>query len=160
MAGDEIEDKNKPSKEEQLKSLKDQVQVLEGEVKAEPKLEHGAEPPEPKPEVQPLSEKEAVVEAESVGSMVTPINFAQTDDDDDDQPAGEVEEESPVQSIPSGDLEAQVTTLVKIALTSGIQKAIDDAQKLNSPYVMDELHDTLVDELYEQLIKMRKVDKD
>src|SRR3989344_3777975 len=41
----------------------------------------------------------------------------------------------------------QVADLGKIALEQGVEKAIHLAEKTNSPYIVDALHDLLVDEL-------------
>lgn len=53
-------------------------------------------------------------------------------------------------------LEAQVRQLVEIAMTRGIQSAVSAAQS-TSPYLLDELHDHLVDDYYEKLIALRKL---
>jgi hypothetical protein len=49
----------------------------------------------------------------------------------------------------------QVAYLGKIALEQGVEKAVHLAEKTNSPYIMDALHDLLVDELA-QAVKLRK----
>lgn len=149
------------SKLAELESLKSKVKALESEVAVAPKSVEQlvAKEDDPTPEVKVAPEKESVIEAESVNSMVTPINFANMDDNDDDQTAQQ-DDDDLTQALPKDDLEAQVQTLVKVALTGGIEQAIDNALKLNNPYVMDELHDTLVDHLYEQLVRMRKIEKE
>lgn len=55
--------------------------------------------------------------------------------------------------------ESQIKTLCDIALEEGINPAIDMAKKLNNPYVLDELHDVLVDKLYKELIEKGKLEK-
>lgn len=51
----------------------------------------------------------------------------------------------------------QLQVLVGVALAQSIPEAVDLAEKLESPYLMDELHDVLVDKFYEVLIKRGKI---
>lgn len=51
----------------------------------------------------------------------------------------------------------QIKKLVSLAFTKGLNYSFEVAKKLNDPYILDELHDILVDELYEQLIKKDKL---
>lgn len=55
------------------------------------------------------------------------------------------------------DLKEDVRTLVEIALTKSIAEAVRVAQNAKSPYLLDELHDHLVDEYYDKLISLRKI---
>ncbi|MDD5146334.1 MAG: hypothetical protein PHN39_01095, partial [Candidatus Pacebacteria bacterium] len=48
----------------------------------------------------------------------------------------------------------QVGALVSLALSSGVSKAIHVAQDLNNPAILDELHDTLIDTYFNQLVQM------
>ncbi|MDP3710245.1 MAG: hypothetical protein Q8R29_00800 [bacterium] len=54
--------------------------------------------------------------------------------------------------------EEQIKHLVEIALTKSISEAVKVAQKSN-PYLLDELHDHLVDDYYDKLIALRKIKK-
>lgn len=45
----------------------------------------------------------------------------------------------------------QVKMLTDLAMERGVHYAISVAKKMENAYVLDELHDTLVDELYEEL---------
>lgn len=47
--------------------------------------------------------------------------------------------------------EDQVRVLTKVVYKDGLYKAINTATRLDDPYLMDLLHDTLVDELYAKL---------
>lgn len=47
----------------------------------------------------------------------------------------------------------QVKTLIHLALNKGLWHSVAVAQKLDDPYILDEFHDTLVDELYDLLVK-------
>ncbi|MFH1392062.1 MAG: hypothetical protein ABIG90_00040 [bacterium] len=50
------------------------------------------------------------------------------------------------------DKKHQVKALCDLAFQKGLDQAIKAARDLNNAYVLDELHDTLIDELREQLI--------
>ena len=52
--------------------------------------------------------------------------------------------------------EADIRALLEIAMTRGISNAVSYAEK-ESPYLLDELHDHLVDDYYEKLIALRKL---
>ncbi|OGZ98219.1 MAG: hypothetical protein A3C07_01705 [Candidatus Sungbacteria bacterium RIFCSPHIGHO2_02_FULL_47_11] len=52
--------------------------------------------------------------------------------------------------------EENALRLIEIALTKGIREAARVAQK-ESPYMLDELHDHLVDDCYDKLIALRKI---
>ena len=52
--------------------------------------------------------------------------------------------------------EKQVRVLIEIALTKSIQAAVKVAQSA-TPYLLDELHDHLVDDYYDKLVALRKV---
>jgi len=54
--------------------------------------------------------------------------------------------------------EEKIKILVGTALTQGIKKAVERARK-STPYLLDELHDHLVDDYYEKLITLRKIKK-
>lgn len=52
--------------------------------------------------------------------------------------------------------EATVRLLIEKAMAGTIDDAVKEAQKI-SPYMVDELHDHLVDDMYDKLIALRKV---
>ncbi|MBI3273686.1 MAG: hypothetical protein HYZ69_00935 [Candidatus Colwellbacteria bacterium] len=52
--------------------------------------------------------------------------------------------------------EEQVRALIEIALTKGISEAVRIAG-LNSPYLLDDLHDHLADDFYEKLVALKKI---
>ena len=52
--------------------------------------------------------------------------------------------------------EADVRALIEIAMTRGIESAVKYAEA-ESPYLLDELHDHLIDDYYEKLIALRKL---
>jgi hypothetical protein len=53
--------------------------------------------------------------------------------------------------------EQTVQTLVEYALTHTIEAAVSRAER-ETPYLIDELHDRLVDHYYEKLVQLRKLD--
>jgi hypothetical protein len=57
------------------------------------------------------------------------------------------------------DQKNQVKALVKLVFAKNIAYAIKVARNLDSPYVLDEFHDTLVDEHYEEMVKKGKLKK-
>ena len=52
--------------------------------------------------------------------------------------------------------EADVRSLIEIAMTRGSENAVKYAET-ESPYLLDELHDHLIDDYYEKLIALRKL---
>lgn len=58
------------------------------------------------------------------------------------------------------DADDQVKILCELAFQKGVDVALKSAQELNNPYVLDEFHDTLVDQLYERLISEKKIEKE
>jgi hypothetical protein len=52
----------------------------------------------------------------------------------------------------------QVKTLCDLAFQKGVEAALKAAQELNNPYVLDEFHDALVDQLYDRLISEKKIE--
>lgn len=55
------------------------------------------------------------------------------------------------------DISHQVAVLVSLAFDKGIYQAVKKARDLNNPYLLDRFHDTLVSELYDQLVKHKKI---
>ena len=48
--------------------------------------------------------------------------------------------------------ERQIELLVQMVFDKGIVEAIEVAKNLDSPYLLDEFHDTLIDHLYDKLV--------
>ena len=48
--------------------------------------------------------------------------------------------------------ERQIKLLTELAFEKGIPHSVEVAKRLDSPYILDEFHDALVDELYNKLI--------
>ena len=62
-----------------------------------------------------------------------------------------------LQSVMALDKPKQVKMLVFLAFKKGINYAANLAMQLRDPYLLDEFHDTLVDHLYDLLVKKRKI---
>ena len=57
------------------------------------------------------------------------------------------------------DVESQVTRLLALATQKGIPHAVHVAQKLKNYYVLDRMHDEMVDKFYQGLIEKGLVEK-
>lgn len=57
----------------------------------------------------------------------------------------------------SEETKKQVDELVEVAFIKGLEKAVNAAQKINNPYLLDAFHDTLVDKLYNDLLAKHKL---
>jgi len=53
--------------------------------------------------------------------------------------------------------ERQVQLLTDLAFEKGVIHATEVAKKLDDPYILDEFHDSLVDELYNYLVEQGKL---
>ena len=49
--------------------------------------------------------------------------------------------------------QTQIEVLVELAFKEGLSKAIEEAKKLDDPFLLDKFHDTLANELYQELIE-------
>lgn len=63
------------------------------------------------------------------------------------------------QQIKNEPKERQVELLKQMAFEKGIFEAVEIAKNLNNPYLLDEFHDALVDELYNQLVVDGKIEQ-
>lgn len=55
------------------------------------------------------------------------------------------------------ELQEDVRLLVEIALTKSIGEAVRVAIRAGSPYLLDELHDHLIDDYYDKLVSLKKI---
>ncbi len=62
-----------------------------------------------------------------------------------------------VQRLKDLEQENQVKELCDLAFQKGLDFAIEVAKNLDNAYVLDELHDTLINELYKKLVEQRKL---
>ncbi len=75
--------------------------------------------------------------------------------------AKEVEPRAVTPVQPTDDLknEEQVKVLREIAFEKGLDTAIEEAKKLNNPYILDEFHDDLIDKFYKKLVEAGKLEQ-
>jgi len=64
-------------------------------------------------------------------------------------PAGQIQK--PSQQIQNLDPQNQIKALCDLAFQKGLDFSIKTARGLNNAYILDALHDTLIDKLYERL---------
>ena len=64
-----------------------------------------------------------------------------------------------VQNLLSYEKNQQLKALVDLAFTKGVNHAADVARQLDSPYLMDEFHDTLIDQLHKELVARGKLEE-
>ena len=94
-------------------------------------------------------EKEKEILKEAVSERIT---NAQTFQPTQQQAA--VQNAKQISSQPK---EKQVYLLTELAFDKGIPHAIEVARRLDNPYLLDEFHDALVDELYNKLVETGKL---
>jgi len=101
------------------------------------------------PEKTELS-KETVIRQEikdyiKEAQEISPVNSPRTTRDE----AKEIAQFEPSQ---------QLGALIDIALQKGMSHAVSVAKDLNNPAILDELHDTLVDQYYDKLLLNKMLD--
>ncbi len=72
-------------------------------------------------------------------------------------PQSSVVAPAPAEELKSLDRDRQLKILVDLAFQQGINKAVEADKATESPYLIDEFHDTLVDQLRQQLIEKGKL---
>ena len=128
----------------------DEIKIFEERLS---KKERSATPEENKDVVKKIVEermKEGVNFSQSTASR--PTTQQQTDDVSPRIPSGKVS----VQNLIGLPRKEQLNLLVGIALSESISLAASLASQLDNPYLIDELHDVLVDNFYEELSKRNK----
>jgi len=61
------------------------------------------------------------------------------------------------QQIKAQPREKQIKLLTDLAFEKGISHAVEVVKRLDDPYLLDEFHDALVDELYNKLVEEGKL---
>ena len=132
-------------------SIKSEIELLEKQLQEKKQaLEKG---PAGKKEAE--ISKENISETESSNVQMTAqtqVTPAFTNDDDKS-----TEISTDISKIKDLDVSRQVKILTTLAFEKGIQYSIKVARGLNSPYLLDELHDKLVGELHDELVKKGKL---
>ena len=148
--------KNQLSTEEEVKILKEELTQKKRE------LALLQEKPEEKAKITEEKTKEKEIKKEKKRIRISPDNssrvklfqkFIKSNKAkklDDDLAAD-------LKKIMSMDKPKQVKTLVYLAFKKGVNYATNIANQLKDPYLLDEFHDTLVDNLYDLLKKKKKI---
>jgi len=134
--------------EEKLTEEKREV-VEEKKIGAEPTKE--MEVPEPKveepvKEAEPAKEEPEIEKTEEVIEQAAPASTP---------PSAKAQKQ--VKQLKDLDRPSQVKALCDLAFQKGLAFAIEVAKTLDNAYVLDEFHDTLVNELYNELVEKGKL---
>jgi len=110
-----------------------------------------------------LGDKEMLhdVVREHIQAESQPSQSTQTDDDTDEQDDDNQDTLPPITadtpSYLNPELQGKVQSLVNTAFTDSIKKAAQSARDMNNPALMDAFHDSLVDQLYDDLVERGKL---
>lgn len=132
-------------------SIKSEIELLEKQLQEKKQaLERG---PAGKKEAEISKENASEAESSNVQTTSqTQVVPAFTNDDDKS-----AEISTDISKIKDLDVSRQVKILTTLAFEKGIQYSVKVARGLNSPYLLDELHDKLVGELHDELVKKGKL---
>jgi sRNA-binding protein len=109
-------------------------------------------------EVPVTEAREAKISAENIKEAeVQPVPITETSAVADEGGAKNEEIAKDVKDMKNLDTARQVKILVALAFEKGISYSIKVARSLNDAYLLDELHDKLVGELHEELVKKGKL---
>lgn len=100
-------------------------------------------------ELTPEKEKEILKEAVSEN-----IQTVQPVSDDQQQITAQT-----AQQIKEEPKERQIKLLTDLAFKKGLSHSVEVARRLDNPYLLDEFHDVIVDELYNKLVEEGKLKK-
>ena len=146
------------STEEEVRMLKEELAQKEKELeslggKFEEKAKIEEEKPKPKEEEIKKEKEKIRVSPEDPSKVKLPqkvTKSAKVKKINDDIA-------SDLKEIMSMDKPKQVKALVYLAFKKGVNYAANIADQLKDPYLLDEFHDTLVDNLYDLLKKKKKI---
>lgn len=131
-------------------SIKSEIELLEKQLKEKKLALENASFEKKDSEITKENVKEN--EALNVQPATTQAKTAYTDDKDK-----ETEVFLDAKKLKDLDVSRQVRILTTLAFEKGILYSIKVARKLNDPYLLDELHDKLVGELHDELVKKGKL---
>lgn len=104
---------------------------------------------ENRPEIQSAPERRAEKSLSTASATAAPN--ATTND------APQTSQKQRLAEIEKMDTEHKIETLSMVAFADGIEKSVAMARALKDPYILDALHDKLIGELYNELIKKGKL---
>lgn len=122
---------------------------VDGEVAVSPSIETPSAPESAPEHAEVKTEKEATYQKILAA---TQASQAQTDDQAVDDDAQAVSEKM--------DADSQVQQLVDLAMSKGLVHAVRVTQKLGDFYVLDKVHDELVNRLYDALVEKGLVENE
>lgn len=64
-----------------------------------------------------------------------------------------------IQELQEQSKERQIQILTEMAFEKGVVYAVEIAKNLDNPYLLDEFHDVLVDQLYNKLVEEGKLER-
>ncbi|MFA6296202.1 MAG: hypothetical protein WC663_02525 [Patescibacteria group bacterium] len=138
--------------------VESEIEKLKAQLEEKEKMLATQKAEAPQEATQQVEQKEELEKREQAEKAVAEIKTA---------PAKEQKTVSPsmtdadlvkdLQSVMTMDKPQQVKTLIYLAFKKGVRYSFSIAKQLKDPYLLDEFHDTLVDELYQQLLKKRKI---
>ncbi len=103
--------------------------------------------------VPAMPEKEVFKDVFSEHAQITPITQAQS------TPANTKPQAASTQAAALTPIQEQaIATLIQTAFDQGVATAIKQAK--NDPFLIDALHDRLIDEYYQKLLDARKITND
>ncbi len=106
-------------------------------------------PIQPEKKVEEVSKPEVLQSAKEI----TPTASAPVADSSPATPA------KPTQPAEEPADKKRVEQLTQIAFDKGLTEAIEEAKKANNPYILDEFHDALTNDLYEKLVEAKKLEQ-
>ena len=109
-----------------------------------------------------IVEKEAPKEVKEKLEEIRQIELEKIEGLEKEQPSGKVPPISPpisddLKKIKKLDKDNQIKTLIKLTFEKNLAYAVKVARNFDNPYILDEFHDTLIDEYYKELVKKRKL---
>ena len=127
---------------------KEQFAVSERpEPSKEPFLAEREREPQAEKKEEAAEEKAAPLAGQQTPPLVQPQGQpVQPQKNDSDEPSDEP-------------FRAEIEKLCGIAFQKGLDQAIEEAKKSDNPYILDEFHDTLIDQLYKQLIERGRLEQ-
>lgn len=110
--------------------------------------------PETTPEMHLETPSETLAEQEESPRIAETPQEATTEDKTSQQKTGNQQKKKAVKDEETTDIRSedhQVQAITKLAIHKGLNQAIQQARKTKNPYVIDRVHDELVDHLKDQL---------
>lgn len=123
---------------------------------AEKKAALGAESAEPK-KAEIIEAEISIENTQEIQVPITPSTKKTATTDDEEKKMEEIKKD--VRKIRDLDVMRQVKVLAALAFEKGISYSIKVARGLDDAYLLDALHDRLIGELNEELIKKGKLKK-